>query len=127
VDHYASGPVDPLDLHSRLATAVTLYLAALGVWGLYLGLVGSGPSPSFRGALVIVEAGIVVQGLAGALVWAEGGPPEWIHVLYGFALVLALPLAFTVVREGSPRRAALTLGLASLFAMGLAIRGMTTA
>lgn len=122
---YAAAPVDALDLHTRLATAMVLYLAALGVWGLWLGARGSGPSPSYRGALIVVEVVVLVQGLLGVIVWPRT-PPPWIHVLYGLALILAIPLAATVVRQGSPRRTSLTLGLASLFAMGLAIRGITT-
>lgn len=119
--------VDPLDLHARLATAMLLYLAALGLWGVLLGMRGSGPSPSYRGAVVIAEVAIVAQGLLGAAAWPARGPAPWIHVLYGFALAAALPVAATVVREGSPRRTALTLGLAAFFAAGLAIRGITTA
>ena len=119
--------MEPLDLHAGLARAILLYLAALGAWGLFLAARGSGPSPSYRGALVIVEVGILAQGLLGALAWPAHGPPDWIHVLYGLALALALPLAATLVREGSPRRTALFLGIASFFAAGLAIRGMTTA
>lgn len=119
--------MDLVDLHSRLATAILLYLAALGLWGVFLGARGAGPSPSFRGAIVIVEVAIVAQGLAGAISWPSRGPAPWIHVLYGFALLFAIPLAATVARESSPRRTALTLGVAALFAAGLAIRGMTTA
>lgn len=119
--------MDTLGLHARLATAIALYLGALGVWGGLLAARGSGPSPSYRGALVIAEVAILAQGLLGALAWPAHGPPEWIHVLYGFALALALPLAATIAREGSPRRTALTLGLASFFAAGLAVRGITTA
>jgi hypothetical protein len=119
--------VDPLDLHGRLATAIALYLAALGIWGLVLGAVGSGPTASFRGAIVIVEAAIVAQGALGVVAWPARGPAQWIHVLYGLALVLALPLGATVVREGTPRRTSLTLGLAALFAAGLCVRGITTA
>lgn len=119
--------MDALPLHSQLATAITLYLAALGIWGTVLGLRGSGPTPSYRGSLVIAEAGIVVQGLLGALAWPAHGPSEGVHVLYGLALAAALPLAATIVREGSPRRTSLSLGLASFFAAGLAVRGITTA
>lgn len=119
--------MDPLDLHARLATVLTLYLGALGVWGVVLGAMGSGPTPSFRGALVIVEVAIAAQGILGVLAWPARGPAQWIHVLYGAALLLAIPLAATIVRDGSPRRTALTLGVASLFAAGLAIRGITTA
>lgn len=115
-----------LPLHAQLASALILYLAALGAWGILLGLRGSGPTPSYRGSLVIAEVAIVVQGLLGAGAWVSTGPSDAIHVLYGLALVVTLPLVATIVREGSPRRTALSLGLASLFAAGLAIRGMTT-
>lgn len=119
--------MDTLDLHSRLATALLLYLGVLGLWGIVLGVVGSGPTPSYRGALVIVEIAIVAQLALGVVTWLGRGAPPWIHVLYGLALVLAIPLAATMVREGSPRRTALTLGIVALFAAGLVIRGMTTA
>ena len=115
-----------LPLHAQLATALILYLAALGVWGIALGIGGSGPTPSYRGSLVIAEVAIVLQGLLGAGSWVLTGPGDAIHVLYGLALVVTLPLVATIVREGSPRRTSLSLGLASLFAAGLAIRGMTT-
>lgn len=119
--------MDALDLHARLATALALYLGALGVWGVVLGIAGSGPTASYRGAIVIVEVAIVAQGLLGAVAWPTRGPAEAIHVLYGVALALTLPLVASIVREGSPRRAALSLGLGSFFAAGLAIRGITTA
>lgn len=119
--------MDALDLHARLATAALIYLAALGAWGILLGLRGEGPSPSYRGGLVIVEVAILVQGALGLVAWPSRGPAQWIHVLYGLALALAIPLAATMVRQGSPRRTSLTLGGASLFAAGLAIRGLTTA
>jgi hypothetical protein len=75
---------------------------------------------------VIAEIVIVLQGLLGAASWVSTGPSDAIHVLYGLALVVTLPLAATIVREGSPRRTTLSLGLASLFAAGLAVRGITT-
>jgi len=118
--------MDVLPLHATLATAITLYLAALGVWGIALGLGGSGPTPSYRGSLVIAEAGIVAQGLLGALAWPARGPSEAVHVLYGLALAVTLPLVASLVREGTPRRTSLSLGVASLFAAGLAVRGITT-
>lgn len=118
--------MDVLALHGRLGVAIGLYFAALGGWGLVLGASGSGPTPSFRGAIVIAEVVIVLQGALGGFL-ALRVAPEWIHVLYGFALLAAMPLAATVVREYSPRRASFALGLAALFAAGLAVRGITTA
>lgn len=118
--------MDLLSVHAQLARALILYLAFLGVWGILLGVGGSGPTPSYRGALVIASIVIVGQGLLGVGSWVTTGPSDPIHVLYGLALVVTLPLVATIVREGSPRRTALSLGLASLFAAGLAIRGLTT-
>ncbi len=112
-------------LHATLAYTIVMYLALLGVWGLWLGARGSGPSASFRGALVIAEVAALAQGLVG-LALALGRPLNGIHALYGVALVLALPLAATLVRGRVPRGQSVALGIAALFTAGLAIRGITT-
>ena len=116
-----------LSLHGRIATAIVLYLTVVGLWGLLLGLRGSGPTPNFIGALVIFEVSAIAQGLLGIAVLFSRPPAQSLHILYGFALALALPLAATVVRKRERRTASLTFGLVALFAAGLAIRGMTTA
>ena len=116
-----------LSLHGRVATAIVLYLTIVGLWGLGLGARGSGPTRNFIGALVIFEVGAVAQGLLGIAVFLFLRPPgQSLHVLYGFALALALPLAATIVRKRERRTASLTFGLMALFAAGLAIRGITT-
>jgi len=106
-----------LSLHGRIAIVLVLYFTLVGLWGLWLGVRDSGPTPSFRGAIVIAEIGVL----------AVGDRPDAIHVLYGFALVVAMPLAASLVRERAPRGQAVALGFAALFAAGLAIRGITTA
>jgi heme A synthase len=117
-----------LSLHGRLATVLVLYYVLVGLWGIVLGIRNSGPTPAYRGAIVIATVAVVAQGVIGILVFALLRPPrETLHVLYGFALVLAMPLAATVVRDRQPRGQSIALGLASLFAAGLAIRGITTA
>ena len=117
-----------LSLHGRVATAIVLYLGAVGLWGLFLGLRGLGPTPNFIGALVIFEVAALAQGLLGLAVLVFLRPPsQSLHVLYGFALALALPLAATIVRKRERRTASLTFGMVALFAAGLAIRGITTA
>jgi hypothetical protein len=117
-----------LSLHGRVATALVLYYAAVGLWGLFLGIRGSGPTPGFRGAIAIAVIASVVQGALGFLVLFFLHPPrDFLHVLYGFALVLAMPLAASLVRDRAPRGQSVALGLASLFTAGLAIRGIITA
>lgn len=120
--------MDPLfQLHDRLAYAIVLYLVAVGLWGLVLGARRTGPTSGFRGALVVAELAAVAIGVLGVALSITRGRFEAIHALYGAALVLALPLAATLVRERTPRGRSAALGLAALFAAGLAIRGITTA
>jgi hypothetical protein len=116
-----------LSLHGRVATAIVLYLSVVGLWGLVLGVRGSGPTPSFIGALVIFEIAAIAQGLLGIALLLSRAPAQSLHVLYGFALAFALPLAATLVRRREPRAASFAFGFISLFAAGLAIRGITTA
>lgn len=116
-----------LSLHGRVALAIVLYLSAVGVWGFVLGVRGSGPTPNFIGALVIAEVVAVAQGLLGIVLLFSRSPSQPLHILYGFALAVSLPMAATFVRKREPRAAAFAFGFIALFAAGLAIRGMTTA
>lgn len=117
-----------LSLHGRAATALVLYYTAVGAWGIFLGIRNSGPTPGFRGAVAIGVIASVVQGALGVLVFAFlRPPPDLLHVLYGFALALAMPLAASLVRDRTPRGQSVALGLAALFTAGLAIRGIITA
>ena len=117
-----------LSLHGRIATAIVLYYTAVGLWGLFLGARGSGPTPGFRGAVAIGVAASVAQGALGVLLYAfVRAPADALHILYGFALVLAMPLAATMIRDRQARGQSLALGFAALFTAGLAIRGIITA
>jgi len=117
-----------LSLHGRAATALVLYYTAVGLWGLFLGIRNSAPSAGFRGAIGIAVIASVVQGLLGFLVFFFlRPPPDLLHVLYGFALALAMPLAASLVRDRTPRGQSVALGFAALFTAGLAIRGIITA
>ena len=117
-----------LSLHIRLAIVLVLYYAAVGLWGLFLGVRNSVHTPGLRGAFVIAEVAAVLQGVLGLLVFAFLQPPrDSLHVLYGFALVFAMPLAASIARDRQPRGQSVALGFAALFTAGLAIRGITTA
>lgn len=116
-----------LSLHGRIAFAIVLYLSAVGLWGLTLGVRGLGPTPNFIGALVIAEITVIAQGLLGVTVLFTRSPSNAVHILYGFALAVALPMAATLVRKREPRAVSFAFGFMALFAAGLAIRGMTTA
>ena len=117
-----------LSLHGRAATALVLYYTALGLWGLFLGVRDVAPTAGFRGAVAIAVIASIVQGLLGVMAWVFLRPPaDAVHVLYGFALALAMPLAASLVRERTGRGQSVALGIAALFTAGLAIRGIFTA
>lgn len=117
-----------LSLHGRVAYALVLYYALVGLWGVVQGARNRGPNASFRGAIAIATVAAVGQGVLGLLVLLfRGAPAESVHILYGLALAVSLPLASSLVRDRTPRGQSVALGLAALFAAGLAIRGITTA
>lgn len=117
-----------LGMHRQLATVLVLYFTLIGLWGLVNGVRNVGPTPGLRGGLVIAEIAAILQGLMGVLLFFfYRAPDDSLHILYGVAMVVAMPLAATYMRDRAPRGQALALGFAALFTAGLAIRGITTA
>jgi hypothetical protein len=117
-----------LSLHGRVAWALVFYYTLVGLWGIVAGIRDRGPSANYRGAIVIATIAAVAQGILGLLVLVfRGAPAEGVHILYGAALVVAMPLAVSLVHDRTPRGQSIALGLAALFTAGLAIRGITTA
>lgn len=115
-------------MHRQLATVLVLYFTLIGLWGLVNGVRNVGPTPGLRGGLVIAEIAAILQGLMGVLLFFfYRAPDDSLHILYGVAMVVAMPLAATYMRDRAPRGQALALGFAALFTAGLAIRGITTA
>ena len=117
-----------LSLHGRIAYALVLYYTLVGLWAILQGIRDRGPNASLSGAIAIATAAAVAQGALGLLVLLfRGAPADAVHLLYGFALAAAMPLAGTIVRDRTPRGQSIALGLAALFTAGLAVRGITTA
>lgn len=114
-------------LHDRLSITVMLFMAALGVWGVFIYLRGQSVTGSYAGALAIGEALIVAQVAAGVLVLGAGArAPSSTHYLYGITGVLVLPFAWSYLRDRDQRQALLIYSLIALFIFGLAVRGMMT-
>lgn len=126
--HNGSPNLDVLIVtHDRLSITVMLFMAAIGIWGLFLYLRGNAVTGSFAGALVIGELLLIVQVVAGVLLFAGGArPPTATHYLYGVTAILVLPFAWSYFRERSQRQALMIYSLLALFIFGLAIRGMVT-
>jgi hypothetical protein len=115
------------DIHCRLALAVTFFAFALGVWGVFAYLRGSGVTGSYFGALIIGEILIIGQGLVGVLLLVTGHfPADGLHFLYGIVLPLTWVAVYIYTRGATTRREMLIYAIISFFIMGLAIRGIMT-
>ena len=105
-----------------------LFMAALGVWGLVSYARGHGISSSFAGSLAIGQALVTAQVAAGAFLLVAGvAHANSVHYLYGITAILALPFAWSYLRNRDQRRALLVYSLVALFIFGLAVRGIVTA
>jgi hypothetical protein len=114
-------------VHDRLSVTVMLFMAAMGIWGLFAYWRGQSVSGSYGGALIIGELLVLVQVVAGVLLFTFGQrPPTSTHYLYGITAILALPFAWSYLRQRDQRRALLLYSLLALFIFGLAVRGVMT-
>lgn len=119
------GPV--LTMHQGFATVFLIYSLFMALWGFFLYLRGSNPSPGYLGALVLDEGVAVIQGLIGVILLAQGHRPhDALHFLYGVLAVVALPAAYFLGAGGTDRRDSGIFGLAGLLLVGIALRGMMT-
>lgn len=104
-----------------------LFMAAVGVWGIFIYLRGQSVTGSYAGALAIGEGLVLAQVGAGILVLGEGArAPSTTHYLYGITAVLVLPFAWSYFRDRDQRQALLIYSLIALFIFGLAVRGIIT-
>jgi len=106
---------------------MTLYMAAVGLWGMVAFARGESLSGGVSGALAIGQVLIVAQALFGLLLYVDGGRPlTSVHYLYGITALIVLPFVWSYVKERHPRQALFFYSLTSLFVAGLAIRGAGT-
>jgi hypothetical protein len=116
-----------LTLHRGFATVFLVYSLFMALWGFFLYLRGSNPSPGYLGALVLDEAVAVVQVLAGIVLLVTGHQPhDALHYLYGFVAIASLPAAYFTGSGGTTRNDSGIFGLAGLLLVGVAVRAMAT-
>jgi hypothetical protein len=123
--------VDLAFIHARLATAMVLFAAIAGIWGLVDYFRGRAVSPSYWGVIVVGNLAAVAQAAIGAILYAQGSGEALsrgvVHILYGIVLALWIPLIQFFNRNREGRDETLMCGLVSLFEAGIALRAITTA
>jgi hypothetical protein len=116
-----------LTLHQGFARALLIYSILLALWGFFLYFRSSNPPGGYLGALIILEGLAILQGVVGALLFSQGHRPhDGLHYLYGFVAVLTLPAAYFMSAGGTERKDSLIFGAATIFLVGIAIRGIAT-
>lgn len=91
--------------HARLANTVLLYFLAMMVWAFWLFFRKRGSNPNFRGAFIISEILVLLQGVLGLVMWLTQLRPAGgsMHLLYGVIAILGLPAIYAYTR-GRPNR-----------------------
>lgn len=99
-------------LHGRLAIALILYAAALGVWGTGSFMIRRQVSPGFRSSYLLMIGLTGVEGLIGLVLITTTRPHELLHVVYGAFAFIFLPGIYTWVGRGPRAREAAFLAAA---------------
>jgi hypothetical protein len=100
----------------------------LTVWSLYFLATSRAVDGAFRSTYVLAVVVSAVQGIAGLVLYLnDHRPAQSFHYLYGISLVVFTGAGYAFATRGDSRREAIILGLASLAAVGLILRGAATA
>jgi hypothetical protein len=112
------------------ATLGVLILAAGVLFALAAGSVawlGRGGDVWVARLRLVLEFVLVVQVVIGAAVFLTGArPTEWLHLVYGVAILAAIPLATTFASEAPPRARSGVLAVAGVVILLLAWRLLST-
>ena len=113
-------------LHGRLALALILFAAALGVWGSAGFLIRRQVGPGFRSSYVLMIVLTAVQGLIGVVLLTMARPLEIVHVVYGAFAIIFLPGVYLWAGRGNRAREAAFMA-ASCWIVAIAyVRGILT-
>jgi hypothetical protein len=115
-------------LHDRLAITALLFCLFMALWGFWRFFRQQGLASSYWGAALIAEFLMLFQGGLGLYLWITGMRPArgGIHILYGLALALAIPLVYSYTRGRQERPEMLLYAVAFLIMCGLVLRAMVT-
>lgn len=95
--------------HLGLSRACLIFVSLAGLWSLYEGLRGNGPSGSLLGIMVICEILLITQALFGVFLLGMEGwalPRPFLHFLYGIVVVITLPAMYGHLSKQTNARAA---------------------
>ena len=108
--------------HQNWFYVAVIATGVVGLWGVGLAILRRPPRRAFGIAVGIAVGIMLVQVVAGVLLYALGERPgDSFHVFYGVVIAITLAIAY-VYRAQLAKRPALSYGILLLFVMGLGIR-----
>ena len=114
------------DIHTTTGWWAVGVLAAVGLWGILLSILGREPSRAFWvGAGFAFVVGIAQVGLGLYMYSVDGLQPGNQHIFYGVVLMFTFAFVY-IYRSQFAKRPALAYGLVLLFSAGLGVRGIMT-
>ena len=115
-------------IHGRLAIAVVMFNAILGIWGFIRFLRGLEIDSSYWGAIALSPLlGLLQMGIG--LIMVYNGlyvNVRFVHYLYGALVILAVPACFAFLRGREDRGALLIFALVLLLNAGFGLRAYST-
>lgn len=107
--------------HTVWGYAAVAVSGTVGVWG----VIGRNREPgrAFGWAVGVSIVALLIQVVSGVVMFSGGADPGNQHVFYGITIAVTLSFVY-VYRPQLRKRPMLYYGLALLFLMGLAIRGI---
>lgn len=112
-------------VHGNLATAVMIFNAVLGIWGLIKYFRGEiGVDGNYAGALALSPILGLVQMLLGLALIAMGlgGSARLVHYLYGVLVVINIPATFALTRGRDDRGMLLIYAMVLFFTSACGVR-----
>ena len=115
-------------VHAAIGFGIVGGFFVLFLWGSAAVLLKRDPTEWFWRLLAVLQATLLLQLVAGAIVWAGGGRPPILHYLYGSIFpVIALTVAHVLGRTmEDPGDAPKVFAAASFVVFGLTLRALTT-
>lgn len=117
-------------IHNNLAQTSSLFVAALGIWAIFLRIRTQPLSGNWFGAAVIGELLLLAQfGLGWWLYIQLGGatlPRPYLHILYGTVAILALPAGYAYFNQLDDENVkSVALAFVCFFLWGILLRAST--
>ena len=117
-----------LEIHDRLADTSTLFVAALGLWALFLRWRAQPLDGNWMGGAVVGELLLIAQGLLGSYLYVglglgSGLPRPFMHILYGVVAVITLPAAYSYFGQLEDEKVkTVAMAAACFFLWGIVLR-----